>query len=291
MVAAVHKQLQSGKPSARGEARRPKSQTGLYNNGETVKSKLLRTLIAAMLLTTTAVPTLADTVNAAVAANFSGVIKKLAPVFEEKTGHKLVPSFGATGKLYAQISHGAPFDVLLSADATTPKKLVAEGKADGASQFIYARGRLALWSATAGDVDDQGAILTSGRFSKLAIANPKTAPYGQAAIDALTAMKLLGPMQPLFVRGESIAQVQQFVASGNAPLGFVALGQVMALPPGERGSYWLVPAELHKPIDQAAVVLNNAKNPQAGQAFLDFLQSPEAVAIIKQLGYETPAVP
>lgn len=240
---------------------------------------------------TCAPPSLADTVNAAVAANFSGAIRKLAPVFEAKTGHKLAPSFGSTGKLYAQISNGAPFDVLLSADATIPQKLVVEGKADGASEFVFARGRLALWSASDHYVDDKGDILKSDRFTKLAIANPKTAPYGQAAIDALTAMKLLGKLQPLFVMGESIAQAQMFVASGNAPLGFIALGQVMALPPSERGSYWLVPAELHQPIDQSAVVLSGAKNPVAAQAFLDFLKSPEAATIIRQLGYETPASP
>ncbi len=171
----------------------------------------------------------ADEVRAAVAANFTAVIKKLTPVFERKTGHKLVVSFGATGKLYAQIRNGAPVDVFLSADDLTPQKLVAEGDAVGASCFIYARGRLALWSCQPGYVDAQGAILKSDKFTKIAIANPKTAPYGQAAIDALTTLKLLDTILPRFVIGENVAQTQQFISSGNVPLGFIALAQVKAL--------------------------------------------------------------
>lgn len=230
----------------------------------------------------------ADRVNAAVAANFTAAMKKLVPLFEAKTGHLVIPSFGATGQLYGQISHGAPFDVFLSADNSAPQKLIASGNAIESSYFVYARGRVALWSATPGYVDSAGAILKSNKFSKIAIANPKTAPYGQAAIDTLTSLKLLGQLQPLFVQGESLAQTLQFVASGNVPLGFIALGQVMALPPSERGSYWLVPASLHQPIDQAAVVLTAAKSPSASQAFMEFLQSPEALQVIRSLGYEAP---
>ena len=230
----------------------------------------------------------ADAVNAAVAANFGGAIKRLAPLFAQKTGHTLVPSFGATGALYAQIRNGAPFDVFLSADDTTPRKLADGGGALADTQFVYARGRLALWSATPGSVDDKGEVLRRAAFTRLAIANPKTAPYGQAAIETLGALGLLERVQPLLVTGESIAQAQQFVASGNVPLGFIALGQVMALAPGERGSWWLVPAELHRPIDQAAVLLAGAKSPAAARAFLAFLQSPEAQEIIRGLGYDTP---
>src|SRR5690606_31179014 len=133
--------------------------------------------------------------------------------------HQLVASFGSTGQLYAQISHGAPFDVFLSADDSSPQKLIASGDAANDSYFIYARGRLALWSATAGYVDSEGAILNTTAFTRLAIANPKTAPYGQAAMDALTKLNLLNQVQPLLVQGESIAQTQQFIASGNVPLG------------------------------------------------------------------------
>lgn len=228
----------------------------------------------------------AEDVKIAVAANFTAAIKKLTPLFEQKTGNKLIASFGATGQLYAQINNGAPFDVLLAADDSTPKKLISEGKAIDSSYFVYARGRLALWSGTPGYVDDQGAILKSDSFSKIAIANPKTAPYGQATIEALSALKLLDQLQSKFVTGENIAQTQQFVSSGNVPLGFIALAQVKALPAAERGSYWVVPVELHQPIKQGAVLLKTQNT--AAESFLVFLKSPEAIAIIRDLGYEVP---
>ncbi|MET0378105.1 MAG: molybdate ABC transporter substrate-binding protein [Spongiibacteraceae bacterium] len=233
--------------------------------------------------------TQADEIKAAVAANFTATMKRLAPVFERTSGHKLVASFGATGQLYAQINNGAPFDVLLAADDTTPQRLVTEGNAIADSNFIYARGRLALWSSTPGYVDAEGAILKSDKFSRIAIANPKAAPYGRAAIDALTALQLLDRLQPKFVTGENIAQTQQFVSSGNVPLGFIALAQVKALAPEDRGSYWVVPSTLHKPIDQGAVLLKTASGSAAARAFLAFLKSPEAIVIIRELGYETPA--
>lgn len=237
----------------------------------------------------------ADEVKAAVAANFTAAIKKLTPLYEQKTGNKLIASFGATGQLYAQINNGAPFDVFLSADDTTPKKLIAEGTAVADSYFIYARGRLALWSATPNYVDGNGDILKSESFNKIAIANPKTAPYGQAAVETLTALKLLDRLQPKFVIGENIAQTQQFVGSGNVPLGFIALAQVKALPVNDRGSYWIIPADLHQPIDQAAVQLHAtapsaAANSAAAKSFLDFLKTPEAATVIRDLGYEV-AVP
>jgi molybdate transport system substrate-binding protein len=228
----------------------------------------------------------AEDVKAAVAANFTAAIKKLGPLYEKKTGNKLLASFGATGQLYAQINNGAPFDVFLSADTETPQKLISANIAVADSYFIYARGQLVLWSGTPDYVDDQGAILKSDKFGKIAIANAKTAPYGQAAIETLTAMQLLDRLQPKFVVGENIAQTQQFIDSGNVPLGFIALAQVKSLAPAERGSYWVVPATLHKPIEQGAVLLksNNAK---AAETFLTFLKSDEAIAIIHDLGYET----
>jgi molybdate transport system substrate-binding protein len=231
----------------------------------------------------------ADTVNAAVAANFGSAIKRLAPAFEARTGHTLVASFGASGQFYAQIRNGAPFDVFLSADMATPRRLAGEGGAVADTLFVYARGRLVLWSATPGLVDAEGEVLRKMQFARLSIANPKTAPYGQASIETLRALGLLERVQPLLVTGENIAQAQQFVASGNVPLGLIALGQVMALPPTERGSYWMVPATLHAPIEQGAVLLSAAKNPAAARAFLAFLTTPEATAIVQALGYETPA--
>ena len=245
--------------------------------------KYLSAFVLALLLPWNA--SFADEVKAAVAANFTAAIKKLAPLYEQKTGNKLVASFGATGQLYAQINNGAPFDVFLAADTETPKKLIDANAAVASSYFVYARGQLALWSAAPGFIDDKGDVLKSGKFDKIAIANPKTAPYGQAAIETLTALKLRESLQPKFVIGENIAQAQQFVASGNAPLGFIALAQVKALAPEDAGSYWLVPAALHQPIEQGAVLLK-ADN-KAAQTFLDFLKSDEAIAIIRELGYET----
>ena len=228
----------------------------------------------------------AEEIKAAVAANFTAAIKKLTPLYEQKSGNKLIASFGATGQFYAQISNGAPFDVFLAADDSTPKKLIAEGKAIDNSYFVYTRGRLALWSGTPGYVDDKGEVLKSDQFVKIAIANPKTAPYGQAAIETLTSLKLLDKLQTKFVTGENIAQTQQFIASGNVPLGFIALAQVKALPAADRGSYWLVPADLHQHIDQGAVLLKSGHT--AAENFLAFLKSPEAIAIIREFGYEVP---
>lgn len=244
----------------------------------------LATLLFALIGAAT--PVHADEVKAAVAANFTAAIKRLTPIFEQKTGHKLIASFGATGQLYAQINNGAPFDVFLSADDQTPQLLIKAGGADAASHFIYATGRLALWSGTPGYVDANGNILRSDKFSKIAIANPKTAPYGQAATEALTALGLLDKLSPKFVVGENIAQTQQFVSTGNVELGFIALAQVKALPAADRGSFWLVPANLHKPIEQGAVIVSASKNKEAAAAFLAFLKSPEANAVIRDLGYE-----
>lgn len=227
----------------------------------------------------------AGTVHIAAAANFAAAMKRLAPLFEQSTDSRLVISHGATGQLYAQIRHGAPFDLLLAADATTPARLLAEGLAVPDTAFVYARGRLVLWSADPRLVDAAGRVLRESDH-RIAVANPRTAPYGQAAAATLEALGLLAALQPRLVTGESIAQTYQFVASGNAPLGFIALAQLTALPPEPRGSHWLVPAALHPPIDQAAVLLRRGDGNSAARAFLAFLRSPEAVAIIRELGYE-----
>ncbi len=174
----------------------------------------------------------------------------------------------------------------MAADDQAPQQLLNSGAAVPSSHFIYATGRLALWSSTPGYVDAEGKILSSDRFVKIAIANPKTAPYGQAATETLSALGLLDKLSPKFVVGENIAQTQQFISTGNVELGFIALAQVKGLPASERGSYWLVPATLHKPIEQGAVVLSSSKNSEAATAFLTFLKSPEAVAVIRELGYE-----
>jgi len=232
-------------------------------------------------------PAAADPVTAAVASNFSEAIQRLAPLFHQATGHTLRPSFGATGKFYAQIRNGAPFDVLLAADAETPRRLAAEGLAAPGSQFTYATGRLALWSPKPGYVDAKGEVLKQGGYTRLAIANPKLAPYGAAAEAAMNKLGVYDRVAPKLVQGESIAQTFQFVQTGNAQLGFVALAQVMALKEGERGSWWTLPGGLHAPIRQDAVLLKAGEGKPAARAWLDFLKSPEARRLIESLGYAT----
>lgn len=242
-------------------------------------------VIASLLLATTA--TFAGEVQIAVAANFSVPIKKIAADFEKDTGHKTVIATGATGKFYAQIANGAPFEVFLSADDETPAKLEKEGLGVAGSRFTYAIGRLALWSSKPGLVDDKGEILKKDSFGKLALANPKTAPYGAAAVEVMQKLGVFQTLQPRFVQGENIAQTQQFIASGNAELGFVALSQVwqdgkLAMP----GSIWIVPLADHAPIKQDAVLLSRGRDNAAAQAFLKYLKTDKAKSIIKTFGYE-----
>ncbi|MDH4450167.1 MAG: molybdate ABC transporter substrate-binding protein [Rhodoferax sp.] len=227
----------------------------------------------------------ADTVTVAVAANFSSTAQKIAADFSRTSGHevRLVP--GATGKLYAQIKNGAPFHILLSADDETPSRLVKEGAALATSQFTYATGRLVLWSAQANVVDSQGHVLNTP-FTRLAIADPKTAPYGAAAMEVLAQRGLLPSLQTRLVQGESIAQAYQFVASGNAPLGFVALSQVMRNGHMSEGSAWRVPAELHAPLRQDAVLLQSGVGHLAAMAFLRYLRGDAARAVMQSAGYE-----
>ena len=229
---------------------------------------------------------LADEVQVAVAANFTAPAKIIAADFEKQTGHKATLSFGGTGKFYAQIRNGAPFEVLLAADDETPAKLEKEGAAIPGTRFTYAIGRLVLWSAKAGYVDDAGEVLKKGDFAHLSIANPKLAPYGQAAIETLTSLKLLDVVQPKFVQGENIAQTHQFVASGNAELGLVALSQVMKEGKIGEGSAWVVPQDLHQPIRQDAVLLATGKDKPAAAALLQYLGSEKSKAIIKSFGYD-----
>jgi molybdate transport system substrate-binding protein len=233
----------------------------------------------------------AGEVRVAVAANFAAPMARLAAAFTAASGHTLKLSSGATGKFYAQIISGAPFEVLLSADDATPRRLVAEGHAVAGSSFTYAVGELVLWSATPGLVDAQGAVLRSGSFRHLSIANPKTAPYGAAAMQVLQGLGLAQALAPRLVTGESIAQAHQFVATGNAELGFVALSQVVA--PGTAGepariaagSAWRVPPALHTPIRQDAVLLKAGEKNPAAAALLAYLQTAPARALIAAHGY------
>ena len=240
--------------------------------------------IAGLLLWAAAIPAVADTAPAAVAANFTPTAQALAARFEALTGHRLVISSGSSGKLYTQIVNGAPFDLFLSADEDRPRELEAEGRGLPGTRFTYAVGQLLLWSSDPALVDAEGAVLRSDRFRRLAVANPRTAPYGAAAMAVLRRLGLEERLASRLVQGENIAQAYQFVATGNAELGFVALAQVRAAP---GGSAWEVPRDLYPAVEQQAVLLDRGRDNPAARGFLDFLRTPEARALIREAGYGT----
>lgn len=230
----------------------------------------------------------AETALVAVAANFTKPMTEIAAEFEKASGHSAKLSFGSSGKFVAQIENGAPFEVFLSADESNPLKLEQSGVTVPGSRFVYAEGKLVLWSATPGFVDAQGAVLNSGNFKHIALADPKLAPYGVAAMEVLNSLGLKEKLQPLAVLGENIAQTQQFVSTGNAELGFIALSQVFEYGAITSGSGWIVPVNRYAPIKQSAVLLKlGAENP-AAKALLDFLKSKPALAIIEKYGYDLP---
>jgi molybdate transport system substrate-binding protein len=248
-------------------------------------TRLISLLLASVLAAASGVH--ADEVSLAVAANFTAPMQKIAAEFEKDTGHKVVASFGSTGKFYAQIKSGAPFEVLLAADDETPAKLVAEKEALTGSQFTYAIGKLVLWSAKPGVVDDKGDVLKKGAFEHLSIANPKLAPYGAAGVEVMKGLGAWDSVQPKLVTAENITQAYQFISTGNALLGFVALSQV--LKDGRiEGSSWIVPAKLYTPIRQDVVVLEKGKDKPAALALAKYLKGDKSVAIIKSFGYELP---
>lgn len=228
----------------------------------------------------------ADEVQVAVAANFTAPIQAIAKDFEKDTGHTLVAAYGATGQFYAQIKNGAPFEVFLAADDSTPAKLENEGASVKGSRFTYATGTLALWSATPGYVHDKGEVLKKNPFKHLAIANPKAAPYGLAATQVLDKLQLTDAIKGKIVEGQSITQAFQFVSTGNAELGFVALSQIYKDGKVTEGSAWIVPANLHEPIKQDAVILNKGKDSAAAKALVEYLKGPKAAAVIKSYGYQ-----
>ena len=227
-----------------------------------------------------AAPAFAATVPVAVAANFTAVAEELAKGFAAKTGNELQLSFGSSGQLYTQISQGAPFEIFLSADTARTDKAVAEGLGVEGSNFTYAVGKIVLYS-TSLDLTDGEAVLKGGDFDKLSIADPKAAPYGAAAMETLDKLGLTEAVTPKIVTAENISQALQFVESGSAELGFVALSQVI----DSDNSKWIVPAELYSPIAQGAVLLKTGENDDAAKAFLDYLRSDEAVAVIEKAGY------
>ncbi len=243
------------------------------------KSVQLAVGIATWVLTSTNLP--AAQTNVAVAANFAEVAKEIAAAFKAKTGHEAVLSFGSSGQFYTQITQGAPFQVLLSADDARPKKLVDDGLAVPGSNFTYAIGKLVLWSKTPGLVNGE-ATLTAASFAKLSICNPVAAPYGAAAMETMKSLKVLEKLQPKLVEGATITQAYQFVETGNAELGFVALSQLTG---PETGSRWLVPQELYSPIRQDALLLKSGASNEAATGFVAFLRSPQARIIIEKYGY------
>lgn len=228
----------------------------------------------------------ADTVNVAVAANFTAPMKAIAAEFEKETGHKTQLAFASSGKFFAQIKNGAPFQVFLSADAKKPEKLEQDGLAVAGSRFTYALGSLVLWSAQPDLVDTAGEILSKAPFLHLALANPKLAPYGLAAQETLEKLGHWSALKDKLVMGENIAQTHQFVSTGNAELGFVALSQVMQDGKLTGGSSWVIPTELYSPIRQDAVLLVNGQANAAAAALLDYLKSDKTVTIIKAYGYQ-----
>jgi molybdate transport system substrate-binding protein len=234
-------------------------------------------------------PAHADEVSVAVAANFTAPLTEIATAFTAATGHVLLVSGGSTGALAAQVANGAPFEVLLAADDATPARLEAEGLAVPGTRRTYAIGRLALWSSRESYVDPAGAVLREGGFRHLAIANPQVAPYGAAAVAALEALGLRETLVTLFVQGENIGQAYQFVASGAAELGFVALSQVWRDGRFTSGSGWLVPAALHPPLRQEAVLLTPGRDKPGALALLEYLGQPAARAVIASYGYDSPS--
>ena len=223
----------------------------------------------------------------AVAANFSAPMQQIALAFQKDTGHQLRLSFGATGGIYAQIKNGGPFDVFLSADQLTPQKIEAEGLGVPQTRFTYATGQLVLWSKQDGLVDDKGQVLRSKNIQRIALANPKLAPYGAAALEAMTQLGLLDELKPKLVQGDNIAQTYQFVSTQNAQLGFVALSQVFADGKITSGSGWVLPSSLYKPILQDAILLKNGKDNSAAKALMLYIKGDKAKEMIKRFGYLT----
>ena len=224
----------------------------------------------------------AEDVQVAVAANFTKPMEKIAADFEKATGNKVVASFGATGKFVEQIKNGAPFEILLSADQKSPIKLEKEELAVANSRYTYAIGKLVLWSAKPSFVDDKGAVLKNGDFQHISIADPKTAPYGTAAMEVMEKLGVLDTLKPKIVQGESIAQAKEFVGSGNAELGFVALSQVIK---DTTGSSWMVPQDLYAPLKQDAILLKTGEKSAAAKALMDYLKTEPAQTVIKEFGY------
>ena len=251
--------------------------------------KTSRIVVSFVLVALMSLQAHAEVVTVAVASNFTAAMTAIADAYHEKTGRQVSLAFGSSGKLFAQIAHGAPFHLFFSADQSKPRALVRQGLAVGDTEFTYATGALALWSADPGRIDDQGKILDTGNFEKLAFANPRLAPYGEAALEVLKARHLVDTTRSKWVQGENIAQTYQFVSSGNADIGFVALSQVMKNGRFTHGSGWVVPSSLYAPINQDAVLLKLGEQSKLARSFLAFTHSEAAHRIIRSFGYSIPS--
>lgn len=247
-----------------------------------------RRVLVALLLAWFAPLADAATAHVAVASNFAGAMERIARAFEANSSHRVTLSTGSSGRIVAQIQRGAPYDLFLSADQAKPAALEQQGRIVADSRFTYAVGALALWSPRPGFVDDGPARLRSGEFNKLALANPTLAPYGQAAVEVLEALGLREATEAKWVRGENIAHAYQFVSTGNADLGFVALSQLLSDQHEGAGSTWVVPPALYRPIRQDAVLLERGVDNPAARALLEFLRGDTAAQIMAGLGYTKP---
>lgn len=228
----------------------------------------------------------AAVINVAVASNFTAPMKIISAVFEQQTGHKAILAFGSTGHFFTQIKNGAPFDILLAADTQIPLRLEQEKLGIAESRFTYATGKLVLWSKQPGLVDENGKILHTDTFKRIAIANPKLAPYGAAALETMSKMGVLKSLQPKLVQGENIGQTYQFIATENAALGFIALSQILSDGKIIQGSAWIVPSSMHSPIRQDAILLSKARENPAALALALFLKGEQAQNIIRSFGYD-----
>jgi len=264
-----------------GESRRARQAGGRPR--QRIANRLHAGVLALVLLSTAAAQ--AAEIKVAVSANFAAPLRKIGVDFEKESGHRIVASVGSTGMFYAQIKAGAPFDALLAADDETPARLEKEGAGVAGSRFTYAIGKLVLWSRTPGFVDDRGEVLRTKAFSHLALADPRLAPYGAASLQVLKALGLLETLQPRFVTAANNTQAYQFVASGNAELGFLALSQVYQDGRITEGSGWIVPQEFYSPLRQDAVLLARARGKPAAEALLKYLRGDKARAIIRSYGY------
>jgi len=259
-----------------------------HTNQELKMSISLRGLAAVFLSCLINTTLHAAEINAAVAANFAKPMERIVTLFQKESGHTVKISAAASGKLYTQIKGGAPYDIFLSADEALPKRLQQEGLAVSDSRFVYAEGRLILWSAQPNLVDSKGVVLNNGTFEKLAIPNPLYSPYGVAVRETLTKLTMWNAMQRKIKKGEDALQTYQLAANESAELAFIPLSQVMRDGKVTAGSWWLVPAELHNPIKQSAVLLSASKEPAAAKAFLTFLKSEKARAVLRGFGDEAP---